>query len=80
MGQVTFAFAPHNEYGVLEHAETLPSGETVHNPMRVIADGSRCEVIFTIRRQQGMSDEEFERDVATVGNDLETLKRVLEDR
>ena len=27
--------------------------------MRVIADGSSCEVVFTLRRRPEMSDEEF---------------------
>ena len=30
--------------------------------MRVVPDGDACEVVFTLRRQQGMSDAEFERD------------------
>jgi Polyketide cyclase / dehydrase and lipid transport len=80
MGAVTFTFVPHNEYGVLDHDVILPSGETVYNPMRVIADGTGCEVIFTLRRRAGMTDEEFERDADAVASDLATLKRVLEDR
>jgi hypothetical protein len=42
-GRVGFAFVQRNEYGVLDHDVTLPSGEVVYNPMRVIADGSSCE-------------------------------------
>ncbi len=80
MGRVAFAFAPRNEYGVLDHYVTLPSGETVYNPMRVIADGSGCEVVFTLRRQAGMTDEDFARDADAVATDLATLKQVLESR
>ncbi|MFE2940042.1 SRPBCC family protein [Streptomyces sp. NPDC059255] len=78
MGRVVVAFAPPNEFGVLDHDVTLPSGETVHNPFRVIADGIGCEVVFTLRRAPGMSDEEFRRDAETVSADLTRLKRVLE--
>jgi hypothetical protein len=78
MGRVVVAFAPRNEFGVLDHDVTLPSGEIVHNPMRVIVDGSGCEVVFTLRRRPGMSDEDFERDADAVSADLITLKRVLE--
>jgi hypothetical protein len=78
MGRVVVAFAPGNEFGVLDHDVTLPSGETFYNPMRVTADGSGCEVVFTLRRQQGMSDEEFARDANAVFADLTTLKRVME--
>ncbi|MEN3304151.1 MAG: hypothetical protein V7603_353 [Micromonosporaceae bacterium] len=78
MGRVGFAFVQRNEYGVLDHYVTLPSGETFHNPMRVIADGDGCEVLFTVRRLPGLSDEEFARDADAVAADLARLKRVLE--
>jgi hypothetical protein len=71
-------FAPRNEFGVLDHDVTLPSGETFYNPMRVTVDGTGCEVVFTLRRQPDMSDEDFERDAGAVLADLITLKGVLE--
>lgn len=80
MGRVVVAFAELNEYGVLDHNVTLPSGETVYNPMRVIADGSSCEVVFTLRPRPGMSDEELGRDADAVTADLRTLKQVVERR
>jgi hypothetical protein len=39
----------------------------------------RCEVAFTVRRRAGMTDEEFDSDVAAVAADLATLRRLLED-
>jgi len=80
MGRVTFVFVPRNDYGVLDHDVALPSGETVYNPMRVIADGTDCEVVFTLRRQTGMSDDDFAYAVDAVSKDLATLKLVLEAR
>lgn len=80
MGRFGFAFAPHNEHGVLDHDVTLASGETFFNPMRVVPDGETCEVVFTLRRLDGMTDAEFERDTAAVTADLEALKTRLEDR
>jgi hypothetical protein len=80
MGRVAVVFAPRNEYGVVDHDVTLPSGETVYNPMRVLADGAGCEVVFTLRRRSDMSDEDFARDADAVSADLATLKRVLEAR
>jgi hypothetical protein len=80
MGRVGFAFVPRNEYGVLDHDVTLPSGEVVYNPMRVIADGHDCEVVFTLRRRPGMSDAEFSEDAGAVAADLARLRRILEDR
>ena len=82
MGEVTVEFAPPNEFGVLDHVVRLPSGEAVYNPLRVVPAGPgqpRCEVLFTVRRQPGMSDEQFEADAATVAADLDALRRLLED-
>ena len=77
-GRVVIAFAPPNEFGVVDHDVTFPSGETFYNPMRVIAYGSGCEVVFSVRRPPELSDAEFERDAAAVATDLATLKRLLE--
>jgi hypothetical protein len=74
-------FAPRNEFGVLDHVVRLPSGAAVYNPMRVIPAGqgeTRCEVVFTVRRRAGVTDEEFEADAAAVAADLETLRGLLE--
>ncbi|MGW8748310.1 SRPBCC family protein [Streptomyces sp. WAC 04229] len=78
MGRIEVAFVPRNELGVLDHHVTLPSGETVHNPVRVIADGAGSEVVFTVRRLPGTSDADFERDASAVAADLARLKEVLE--
>ncbi len=77
-GRVRVTFAPPNEHGVLDHEVVTPSGETVHVPLRAVADGDGCEVIFTLRRGQGMTDAELERDTALVTRDLARLRAVLE--
>lgn len=77
-GRVGLAFAERNEYGVLDHDVTLPSGQVVYNPMRVIPDGDACEVVFTLRRLPGVNDEDFARDAGLVQADLTRLKHILE--
>ena len=82
MGEVIVEFAPANQFGVLDHVVRMPSGESVYNPLRVIPAGEGhpgCEAVFTVRRRAGMSDEEFESDVATVTADLNRLRRLAED-
>lgn len=81
-GRVGVAFAARNDYGVLDHYVTLPSGQVFYNPLRVTSDGigGRCEVVFSLRRLPGMTDEEFARDTAAVAADLARLKRVVEGR
>lgn len=80
MGKVKVRFAERNTFGVLDHDVTLPSGETVHNPMRVAANGEGSEVIFTLFRRPGVSDEAFAEDTEAVERDLAALKRLLEAR
>jgi hypothetical protein len=77
-GRAQVTFAPDNEYGVIDHEVVTPSGDLVYVPMRAIADGDGCEVVFSLRREPGMTDAEFERDTALVNSDLVLLKKVLE--
>ena len=79
MGRLTIRFAEPNDLGVLDHTVTLATGETFYNPMRVIQDGTGSEVVFTLRRSDEQSDEQFEADAATVAADLHTLKALLEE-
>lgn len=79
LGRVTVTFTPENDLGVLDHYVTLPTGQTVHNPIRVIPyDADTCELVFTLRRQPAMTDTEFDRDAETVAADLARLKDLLE--
>ena len=77
MGEVTVLFVPSNDFGVLDHDVTLPSGAVVRNPLRVLAHPDGSEVVFTLR-QLDMSDDDFERDAAMVEADLARLKAVVE--
>ena len=78
MGEVEVRFAAENAYGVLDHDVTLPDGTTVTNPLRVLPDGAVCEVVFTLRRGPGVTEEAFDADAAAVRTDLATLKRLME--
>jgi hypothetical protein len=66
MGRVTVEFIPANSFGILDHRVTLPSGESVDNPVRVIPNADGCDVVFSVRRRAGMSAEEFAADLATL--------------
>ena len=78
LGRVVVAFVAPNDFGIVDHDVTLPSGETVTNPMRVIANEDGCDVMFTVRRRPGMDDEELASDVEAVTKDLATLRSLLE--
>jgi hypothetical protein len=80
MGKVKIRFVPPNALGVLDHDVVLESGEAFHNPMRVVANGAGSEVVFTLFRRAGVTDEELTADAAAIERDLATLKRLLESR
>ncbi len=79
MGTVTVTFAAANDFGILDHDVRLPSGESVANPVRVFPNGDDgCDVVFTVRRRDSMSQDDVRRDVAAVEADLQTLRRLME--
>ena len=77
-GPVTFRMAARNDFGVLDHTVIPAPGVEFFVPMRVVANGSGSEVIFTLFRQPDMTDENFARDQELVRRDLDTLKKLLE--
>jgi uncharacterized protein YndB with AHSA1/START domain len=79
VGKATVRFVERNRFGVLDHDVTVPTGETVHNPIRVLPNTQGSEVVFTLFRRPGVSMAEFERDARAVEKDLVTLKRLLEE-
>ena len=78
MGEVEVRFVPENANGVLDHDVTLPDGTVTANPLRVLPGGDGCEVVFTLRRRPGMSDEELDADASAVRCDLARLRALLE--
>ena len=78
MGEIEVIIVPENPHFVLDHEVRLPVGTSFDNPMRVIADGTGCEVVFTLRRRADQSDDEYEADATAIRTDLATLKRLLE--
>lgn len=78
-GPATVRFSDRNSLGVLDHSVTLPSGTSVYVPLRVVASGDGCELVLTLFRQPGMSDEKFAADAEWVMHDLHAAKRILEE-
>lgn len=78
MGAVIIQFADDNAFGVMDHNVTIPSGDVFDNPMRVVPNNDGSEVIFTLYRREGVTDENFEKDAETIIKDLRKLKDILE--
>ncbi|GAA1694571.1 SRPBCC family protein [Microbacterium sediminicola] len=79
MGEVEVRFTGEVELGILDHDVVLPDGTTVHNPLRVLANGDGSEVVFTLYRLPDATDAAYERDAAMVRDDLNRLRGLLED-
>jgi len=77
-GPATVCFTERNSRGVLDHAVQLPRGGSVYVPLRVVARGEGCELVLTLFRLPGMSEEKFAADAAWVMRDLQAAKRILE--
>jgi hypothetical protein len=75
---VKVRFVERNPFGVLDHYVRVDSGPEVYMPMRVFPNGEGAEVLITVFRQPGVSDEKFAEDTHWVRRDLEALKTRLE--
>jgi hypothetical protein len=78
IGPVRVMFSEPNRYGILDHVLIPETGAPIHNPMRALANGSGSEVVFTLYRRPGMSEDEFAHDADWVARDLARLKTLLE--
>ncbi|PZM13102.1 SRPBCC family protein [Rhizobium tubonense] len=78
LGRVRVSFVPRNKFGVLDHTVTIESGLRVYNALRVVPNGDGCEVMFTLLRLPGMTDEQFTADADHVARDLHALKTLME--
>lgn len=78
MGPVEVAFRGPLDAGVLDHDVTLPDGTVVHNPLRVLANDTGSEVVFTLFHRTGVSEEDFRADAELVRTDLDRLAALLE--
>lgn len=78
MGEVEVRFGPHTKLGILDHDVIFPDGTVVHNPLRVLANGTGAKVVFTLFRLPGVVDAEFDRDADMVRADLARLRAHVE--
>jgi hypothetical protein len=78
-GRVTIRFSEFNRFGVLDHTVIPAPGVEIYVLLRVVANGDAgSEILLTLFRQPGMSDEKFAADAEWVLSDLQKLKALLE--
>jgi hypothetical protein len=75
---VKVRFVERNKFGVLDHFVSVGSGPEVYMPMRVFPNGDGSEVLITVFRRDGVTEEKFVDDTQWVRRDLEALKQLLE--
>ena len=78
IGTVRIRFTDHNPFGVMDHYVDTGKGLEVYVPLRVIANADGTEVLLTLFRQPGMSEQQFLADIEWVKRDLIALKALLE--
>jgi hypothetical protein len=78
LGDIKIKWPPANDFGIMDHQVTLPTGETVNNPMRVIPNNKGCEFIFTIFWMPNRTEKQFTEDAEAVTRDLKKLKEIME--
>lgn len=77
-GSARVRFSERNRFGVLDHSVTRADGSGVYVPLRLMPKRAGCELVLTLVRRPGMSEEEFAADAAWVLRDLQAAKRILE--
>ena len=77
-GTAHLSFVAPSDLGVLDHVVEPAPGVVVHVRMRVVPNGSGSEVLITLLRPPGTTEEAFEEDARTVAADLGRLEAVLE--
>lgn len=78
-GEARVRFVEKNKFRIVDHyVRAKPGEKEVYIPIRVIEHDDACEVVFTLFRLPGMTDEEFKRDMGNVQKDLETIKAIME--
>jgi hypothetical protein len=61
----------------MDHWVHLSDGQIIYVPLRIVENGSGAEVLLTLFRQPGMSDEQFAADADWVRRDLLALKSMV---
>lgn len=76
--QASVRFTEKNKFRVADHYVTNGTNPEVYIPIRVLEHNAGSEVVFTLFRLPGMTDDEFKRDMGAVQKDLETIKKIME--
>ncbi|PJZ55279.1 SRPBCC family protein [Leptospira adleri] len=79
-GKLKAVFTKKNEYGIIDHTVIFPSGEKIHNPMRILPNAFGSEVLFSLFKTPKMENAKFEEDANWVIKDLNELKNLMEKK
>ena len=83
-GQAKVRITERNDLGILDHYVRLLSSpnidEDVFVPMRIVQNGDGSEVIFTVFQLPDMSEDKCAEDIKMVEQDLQNLKRTIEEK
>jgi len=76
-GAIRIKFTCHNAFGIMDQYVYAGNGPEIYVPLRIIPNDNGAEVLLTLFRQLGMSDEKFAADAEWVKRDLLALKALV---
>lgn len=77
-GEATVRLTEQNKFRIMDHYVQIGYDPEIYIPIRVLENGEGSEILFTLFRLPGMTDERYEQDRQAVQKDLDTLKKLLE--
>lgn len=79
-GEIETTVEANAEYGIVDfHSHSAPNVDVL-TPTRVVLNGEGAEYIFTFFQDPGMSDQEFQAGQKSLHEELNLLKRLIEEK
>ncbi len=76
-GKAKLKFNENKSLGILDH-KYVDEGYSWDVPMRVVTSGDFSEVMMTLNKPDGLTDEQFDQRVSEVGEMIVTMKNIIE--
>jgi hypothetical protein len=70
-------FHENKAFGILDH-QYVDAESSWNVPMRVVSNGDFSEVVITLNKPNGITDEQFDQRMQELGEMIHTMKNILE--
>lgn len=76
-GQSKLKFNENKSLGILDH-KFIDEESVWHVPMRIVPNGTHSEILITLNKPNGLTDEQFNQRVDEVGEIFNRMKQIIE--